>query len=233
MEMQNYVCLDFEATEHGECLSIGATYDKKRFYSLMRPKKLKDVTPRITELTGIRVSDVENVKLPNDVFEKFIDWVPKNRRFFCYGSYDKYIVKRTVLEKRAKNFVTSRIVDVAPALSTVLGCPRKKEYSLKFCYETLFGEIHQTHNALSDAKMLKKICDYVCDMTDYDLLVFAMNNQNVKEISKDMSDEDFANFNRILSAMSTLRGTIITAKYARRMLIENKEKEILEKVLTN
>lgn len=224
----NFVCVDFEATERGECLSIGAVYDKKRFYSLMRPKKLKDVTPRIIEMTNIRPSDVENARIPDVVFGKFYDWVPKNCRFFCYGNYDRCIVKRTQLDPKLKGFMCSRITDISKPLSTLLGSSRGMQYSLKACYEKLFGDVKQNHNALSDAKILKKICDYFCGLSDYELFMFARENLNFKGISSDMSDEDFTNLNRILSAMSVIRGKTVTLKYIKKILEENSEK-----VLTN
>lgn len=229
MPQQKFLCIDFEATEFGECISIGAINDKKRFYSLVKPKKLKNVTPRIVALTNINQKDLENARVPDIVFNKFRDWAPNGYKFFCYGNYDKRIVQKTCMQPEFKGYICKRLIDVSKPLSTVLGCKKNELFSLKKCYELLFDEIEQKHNALGDAKILQKICEKICEMTDIELFTFGFNNLGIKEISKDMSNEDFASLNRLLAAMTTLRGYNVSLKHIKGLFREYEKsyKELL------
>ena len=67
--------IDFEATQYNqEIISIGCVReDGKTFYSLIKPKKLKNVTKFISKLTGITKDKLKNAKTSDEVFRDFFN----------------------------------------------------------------------------------------------------------------------------------------------------------------
>ena len=85
--------IDFEATQFsGEIISIGCVDENgKEFYSLVKPKRAREVTDFITELTGISRADIRSAASADEVFSNFLDWLDKdgtaNFFFFCYSDF--------------------------------------------------------------------------------------------------------------------------------------------------
>lgn len=164
--------IDFEATQFTqEIISIGCVNENgKEYYSLIKPKKMKNLTKFITELTGITQEMLVAERNSDEVFAEFFDWMQKDcndsvAEFYCYGTSDKEFLRKN-LKDRTNNFKAQA------ALSMIMG--NLINYSMNV--RTHFGLIKdvglskvadyfnsseiasiQNHNALEDAKMLYKV----------------------------------------------------------------------------
>lgn len=146
-----------EATEHGQPLSIGAVYNGNEFYELIRPKTIKDITPRITDLTGITQKDVINCEKFKVIFGRFLEWAPVKTPVYVFGGFDKFILKRGDSEMTKK--FCKRVVNIQPAMSKFFR-PKSQVISLKDLLKELGINTEQNHNSLDDAKILREV--YIC-----------------------------------------------------------------------
>jgi DNA polymerase III epsilon subunit-like protein len=157
--------IDFEATQYTqEIIQIGCVReDGQTFNSLIRPRKLKNVTRQITELTGLTKSQLANERVSDEVFESFFDWLVLDRshvEFFCYGNSDLVFVKNnlnkctnSVQAQAALSLIAANLTDVTHLVE--LHFRLEKVPSLKKVTEYYFpGDEHICHDALSDAEML-------------------------------------------------------------------------------
>lgn len=156
--------IDFEATQYtNEIISIGCVRENgDEFYSLVNPGK--KITPFITELTGITNAMLIEAPTPEEVFNKFFDWCAEYEEdlpvFYCYGNSDINFVKKNFNNSksfRAKSilgYIYSGLFDYEPAVKKHFGLIQSVSL-IKVTNYYHDNEIIQTHNALSDAKMLK------------------------------------------------------------------------------
>lgn len=157
--------VDFEATQYTqEIIQIGCVReDGKEFKSLVKPRKLKNVTRQITELTGLTREQLEKEKSSDAVFESFFDWLMLDKtpvEFFCYGNSDLIFIcnnmkkcTKSVKAQAALSLMAANITDVTRLVE--LHFRLSKVPSLKKVTEYYFpGDEHICHDALSDAEML-------------------------------------------------------------------------------
>lgn len=167
--------LDLEACQYSrKIISIGCVAENGThiFYSLMRPKHKKVITPFITQLTGLTWKMLENAPTPDEVFCKFLFWVNnfKDAEFYVYGSEDK-------------NFLTNTLNDVSPEIAEKIekmqiinfASETKKKFKENLALVTLLSYYRnapvtsQKHNSLEDAKWLMEVYNYVInDTKEYD-----------------------------------------------------------------
>ena len=155
--------IDFEATQYtNEIISIGCVRENgDEFYSLVNPNK--KITPFITELTGITNEMLLDAPSPEQVFNQFFDWCAEYEDdlpvFYCYGNSDINFVKKNFNNSksfRAKSilgYIYSGLYDYEPIVKKHFGLIQSVSL-IKVTNYYNNSEIIQTHNALSDAKML-------------------------------------------------------------------------------
>lgn len=161
--------IDFEATQFSqEIISIGCVAENDNtFNCLVCPHDLKNVTPFITELTGISRELLEDQGLSAEVaFYRLYEFVKENNGddvpvYYCYGNSDKDFIRNTVKHMRNLNMiifassVQAMLVDYSNTVKNYLST---RGLSLKKLAALIrhADEVEQNHNALDDAIMLKE-----------------------------------------------------------------------------
>lgn len=160
--------IDFEATQFtNEIISVGCVReDGNSFYALIKPKKLKTLTPFIIELTGITKEMLENEKSSDEVFENFFDWLSFSNEaveFYCYGNTDITFLKKnlkdrtgTLKAQAALSLIAMNLKDYSLDVKNHFGL--FQSVSLKKVANYFYPNANYlTHNALSDAQMLRDV----------------------------------------------------------------------------
>ncbi len=163
--------MDFEATQfEQEIISVGCVDECGReFYSLVKPHSLRKMTGFITELTGITTAQLIRAPGADEVFSQLYDYIDKTGRsdFFCYGNCDGRFIRMTL--KYVKTFkaqcmlgiILSSLTDVSPEISRIFKTNQTVSLYKLSDYYGAPGE--RNHNALSDAKLLKHVCEHCKD----------------------------------------------------------------------
>ena len=157
--------IDFEATQFsGEIISIGCVDENgKEFYSLVKPKRAREVTDFITELTGISRADIRSAASADEVFSNFLDWLDKDgtANFFCYGDSDFYFLERT--RRHLKTFRGQLGLSIIKAALHDYSADVRAHFNIKnsIALKKVLGyyrgkEVEQSHNFLCDAMFLKE-----------------------------------------------------------------------------
>lgn len=167
--------IDFEATQpEQEIISIGAVAENgKKFYSLVKPRFSK-VSLYITEITGIKNTDLEYEHELNTIFDLFYIWCKDQENdlskwnFYSYGDSDVDFIKHSFC-----NLKTERSMIIASYMMATM-----KDYSkevTKYFHGTTslikaFNYLKelddkQKHNALEDAKMLAEVYSKISNKT--------------------------------------------------------------------
>ena len=158
--------IDFEATQYsGQIISIGCVDENGReFYSLIKPKKERELTGFILDLTHIDRDELLAAPSADEVFTTFFAWIDKSApvEFYCYGDSDAHFLGQT--RKRLTTFegqlglsvISGALVDYSPQI--------KKHFELKTSIALRKvvsyyrgAEVEQTHNSLTDALFLKEV----------------------------------------------------------------------------
>lgn len=160
--------IDFEATQYThEIIQIGCEReDCEEFSSLVKPRKLKNVTKTITELTGITREKLMSEKDSDQVFSKFFDWLCTDKtkaEFFCYGNSDIIFVQNNINKctnnikaQAALSLIAANLTDVSELVKSHFRLEMPP--SLKKVVAYYFpDDSHVCHDALSDAEMLKSV----------------------------------------------------------------------------
>lgn len=165
--------VDFEAMQFSNyIISIGCVReDGKEFYSLVRTPEGsgKRVSKFITELTGLTTEMIQAAPTPEQVFNDFYHFVAEDYtlpEFYCYGNTDTSFIKasfdkiHSFYGKMILGYMYTGLIDYAPVVKTHFGL--FKNIGLKKVYSYFIGkEVIQNHNALEDAKMLKRVYEGV------------------------------------------------------------------------
>jgi len=165
--------LDFEATQYSrKIISIGCVDETGRiFYSLVRPRSKKVITPFITKLTGLTWELLENAPTIDEAFSAFYDWVGclHDVHFYVYGNEDKNFLRNSQSEMSNTKALTlasiieNNLIDSADFV--------KQKFHDNLALVTILAYyrncpiISQAHNSLEDAEWLMEICDYMANDT--------------------------------------------------------------------
>lgn len=168
------VFLDFEGTEHGEVLSIGAIYNNHKFYSLIRPKTMDGLSPRIMKLTKISPELVKKQQLFPEVFDRFLGWLPSDVPVYVWGSNDSHMLIVTD-RNETEDFRHDRMKNIQKPLSPFLR-PGKGVVGLQNAAKILGIEIVQSHNALDDAFLMRSVFRALANRSDSELLEMLRKN---------------------------------------------------------
>lgn len=178
--------LDFEATQGSEeVISIGCVSETgEEFYSLTRSHH--KVKPFITQLTGLTQKDINAAPSHDEVFSKFYDWLielsPRNPELYAYGDTDGLFCKntlpyaRTLKAQAMLGLLASNLRDFSTEVQHFFHLDKKANLFITQSLLLKDAVLHQTHNALEDAKMLKQIyCSMSSTSLDRNTRLFADN----------------------------------------------------------
>lgn len=173
--------IDFEAMQFSNyIISVGCVReDGKEFYSLVHVPTgtKKTVSNFITNLTGLTTEMIAEAPMPEQVFSDLFDFCAEDEsipEFYCYGNCDTEFIKSTF--KKVNNFKARTIlgymyadmIDFAPAVKVHFGLMRLIGLAKVYGYFT-GEEIHQSHNSLEDARMLKEVYFYCKNESEADI----------------------------------------------------------------
>lgn len=172
--------IDFEATQFSkEIISVGCVReDGETFYALVAPTK-GEITPFITNLTGITEEMLETAFSADQVFESFYNWVFSNSKdvpeFYVWGTSDNDFIQHTCHKVNSLNarmalgYIAGSMRNYAKVCKKYLKWETDK-YSLLKTLERFDSKVEQNHNALDDAMMLKRVYDFINKNTREELL---------------------------------------------------------------
>jgi len=163
--------LDFEATNSGQIISIGCISEDQgeQFYTKVKPSNQETITPFLTKLTGLTNKKLKNAPTADEAFLRFYKWIcgtrsntnkTECRKYYVYGDCDKDFLNTTIQHMSdteaiaCATTIAENLIDYSIQVKEYYG----KNYrliELYNCYTKL--KTAQTHNALTDAFMLKII----------------------------------------------------------------------------
>lgn len=169
------IFVDFEATEAGEIIAIGAVTDTNaRFFGTMAPKYSR-ITPRITALTGITEEEAENFPAAEDTVRSFVAWALNQGKdsgfhFFTFGKNDSGFAQKTrdfyagqwgaVEIVMQLDFIRAHMSNGAAPIYEAF---RKPLVSLRSAYLTYKHNynvgVDAIHNPVEDAVMFKELVE--------------------------------------------------------------------------
>ena len=158
--------IDFEATQFsGEIISIGCVDENGgQFYSLVKPRRAREVTDFITELTGISRAEIESAPTSDEAFTAFLNWLDSKEtaRFFCYGDSDAHFLERTA--RYIKTFQGQLGLSIIKASLHDYSVDVRAHFNIKnsIALKKVLGyyrgeDVEQNHNSLADAMFLKEV----------------------------------------------------------------------------
>lgn len=163
------IFIDFEATELGEIIAIGAKTAEQEFYSLVKPEFSK-LTPMIKKLTHITQEELNEANNLNRVLDKLFDWCDGqcpgnfNWEFYSYGDADVIFLKKSLRNcyTHAAYSIACQMIATMQDASELTKDFFKQQVKLQHVYNFIQQrEGKQQHNALEDAKMLEKVMKYM------------------------------------------------------------------------
>lgn len=160
--------IDFEATQYTqEIIQIGCEReDGEKFTALIKPRKLKNVTKNIAELTGLTKEALKNERESDEVFAEFFEWLCRDKskaEFFCYGNADLIFVRNNIAKctnnikaHAALSLIAANLTDVSDLVKSHFRLEMSPSLKKVMAYYFPDDE-HICHDALSDAEMLRSV----------------------------------------------------------------------------
>lgn len=153
-----FVCLDLETTSftsaYGEIIEIGAVKIKdgiitEKFSTLVKPRKVKKIPAKITEITGISTEDVADKPYMEDVLPELFRFIG-NRVVICHNTGFDWDKMLTVFFNSLGIVATNKTIDTIKLAKLTL-IEKKKGFKLGELCEYLGIELSNAHRALDDA----------------------------------------------------------------------------------
>lgn len=168
------IFVDFEATEAGEIIAVGAvTESDKRYFSVCKPL-FTPLTERITALTGITEDTLKDAAPFSAVCADLVNWAIGHNtgsgvHFFSFGKNDRGFVNKTLdlyqshgydeLTTRHMTFLSNFLSNGAHPIYQAFRRPLVGLRSAYLTYKNDTGDLHQSHNPLDDALMFKELLE--------------------------------------------------------------------------
>lgn len=167
------IFLDFEATEAGEIIAIGAVAeDDSRYFAVCKPQ-FSPLTERITLLTGITDEVLLTANPYWMVARDFQQWCMMRdcegrTRLYSFGKNDKAYAQFTLNAYMAHDYtapavvnpmawVAANIENGANPIYKAFNRPLVGLRSAYLTYKNDTGDLHQSHNPLDDALMFREL----------------------------------------------------------------------------
>lgn len=174
------VFIDFEATEQGEIIAVGAKTTDKEFYSLVRPQ-FSELTPIIKNLTHITKEELEQASSLNYVLGDLFNWCKAQDReiyqweFYSYGNADIHFLKKSL--RNCYSDIAYGFICVLIATIQDVSVDTKKFFKQNVKLQHVYNyikdkELTQKHNALEDARMLRDVVQYMDNNKAFEISPF-------------------------------------------------------------
>ena len=167
------IFLDFEATEAGEIIAIGAVAeDDSRYFAVCKPQ-FTPLTERITALTGIDERTLENANPYWMVARDFQTWCKMRDAsgetyLYSFGKNDRGFAQLTLNMYRSHGYdspaclnpmawVYANLENGANPIYKAFNRPLVGLRSAYLTYKNDTGDLHQSHNPLDDAIMFREL----------------------------------------------------------------------------
>lgn len=154
----------FEIIQIGAVKLDGFMNTVASFDRYVKPTVYSQISPFITELTGITTEQLVNEKTFPEVYHDFIEFIEDSDSVFCiWGKTDmKEIFRNAEYFKLEHRLLPKQFIDLQPYASLHLNQPPKKLLRLQYTVEALEIPLaFPFHNALHDAyytaEVFKKI----------------------------------------------------------------------------
>lgn len=170
LEFNQATTKDQDTTLRFEIVQIGAikldmdfrTVDS--FRCLVKPTQYPEVSPFITELTGIQTEQLQDQEKFPKVYEAFLDFIGDPDAIYCvWGNTDvKELFRNVDYHKLDQNLLPKWYIDIQPLVSLHLGFSNKTRLRLQYAVEALHIEQkYPYHDAYYDtyytAELFKKV----------------------------------------------------------------------------
>jgi DNA polymerase III epsilon subunit-like protein len=153
-----------------EIIQIGAVKIEEGFHTVsvfnrfIKPTIYLQVSPLITDLTGITTDQLQSERPFYEVFQDYIEFICEQTSVFCvWGMSDmKELYRNVAFHKLNRKSLPDLFINLQPYTSSHLHLPAKKLLSLSSAVESLnITTAYPFHNALNDAlytaEIFKKI----------------------------------------------------------------------------
>lgn len=160
---ETYIFLDIEAAlvrgkQH--IIEIGAVKwypngDLESFSTLVQPYKLKKLSKRIQNLTGIQTEDLLTAPSFKKVINRFIEWSKGDTIFVTFGEFDRKVLEEELSRNHIRNNFLYPIVDYQQKY--MIENQIKTQPSLHQLMTEYEVTTEKQHRALNDAITLYKI----------------------------------------------------------------------------
>lgn len=174
-----------------EIIQIGAVKLDSDFHSIasfnrfIRPEIYQNVSPFITELTGITTEQLQKEATFSEVFMDYMEFVNDTDSVFCvWGMTDmKELFRSSEYYQLNQNLIPRLYINLQPYVSMYLGLSAKKLLNLQYTVEKLDIPLTcEFHDALNDAyytaEVLKKIYHSILQPKRYDPLYVKVHAQS-------------------------------------------------------
>lgn len=165
--------IDFEATQPGdEIIAIGAVSENGDTFKRFVKPQLSQLTGYITQLTGIRKTDIDGAATAEEVFSDLYDWCMRKSNcqactkweFYAFGNCDAGFIKATLPTVKEHGmilfmcYMATTLQDYSKIVTNYFqgGVSLIKAFNY---IETL--DKVQIHDPLEDALMLKDVFDKI------------------------------------------------------------------------
>lgn len=190
------IFIDFEATEKGEIIAVGAKTADKEFYSLVKPQFSK-LTPNIKRLTYISEEDLNKANVLDKVFKDLANWLDEQNsaaytwEFYSYGNADIDFLKKSL--RNCKSSTSYQLAcQMIATMQDAFELTKdffKQQVKLQQVYNYVKQQDNkQRHNALEDAKMLEYVMKYMKHNEPFEISpfieVFSANKQQQQNFPK-------------------------------------------------
>ena len=149
------ICSRWEVIEFGAVCLNDENRETGRFHSYVRPEYNHRVTAYISELTGIKTSQVKNAESFKTVFENFTSWCGSNYRIYSWSDTDLLQLQKEMELKGIENspetlYMFEHWEDLQKDFSNLLFLEKQTSLSMAVANAgvTFKGN---AHNALTDA----------------------------------------------------------------------------------
>lgn len=163
------IFIDFEATEKGEIIAVGAKTADKEYYSLVKPQ-FSELTPAIQKLTHITKEELERANTLDIVLCDLDMWLDAQDKviyrweFYSYGNADIDFLRKSLknCNSTTSYLLACQMIATMQDFSVETKEFFKQNVKLQHVYNfTKRIEKTQQHNALEDAKMLREVAKYM------------------------------------------------------------------------
>lgn len=158
------------------------------FNRYVKPAIYNNISPFVTELTGITTEKLQNEEYFQEVFKEYIEFIGGTNSVFCiWGMSDiKELFRNADYHKLDKSMLPKMFINLQPLVSKHLNLPSKNMLRLQHAVEALNIPVTKSfHDAFSDAyytsEIFKKIYTPSIEPKRYDQFYIKTRPRQIKQ----------------------------------------------------